>query len=180
VLSTGRSEVERDVLKRLQAVIQRCGTGFSVESVCLADVHPPLEVVPAFREVAAAQEEKEAAINDAEAYQFETEALAEGEAVQKQFDAEGFSTEKTAKALGEAERFTAIAEAHQAGRQVNELRLHLETVEEMLAGRRKVIFDGAHSGARRQLYLGPKGMWSLPPRQERIEPTDYDYSIPQD
>ncbi len=179
VLSTGRQEIERAVLARLQTEMLRCGTGFSVESVCLADVHPPLEVVPAFREVAAAQEEKEAAVNDAEAYQFETEALAEGEAVRKRLDAEGFSTEKTAKALGEAERFTAIAAAHESGRQVNELRLHLETVEEMLAGRRKIIVDGAHAGARRQVYLGPKAMWSLP-AQTPSETDYYDSSIPED
>ncbi len=180
VLSTGRKEIERAMLARLQAAMLACGTGFSVASVSLGDVHPPLEVVPAFREVAAAQEEKEAAINDAEAYQFETEALVEGEAVKKQLDAEGFSAEKTAKASGEAERFMALAEAHQAGRQVDQVRLHLETVEELLAGRRKIIVDGPHSGVRRQLYLGPKGMWSLPPRQEPVEPANEDSSIPQD
>lgn len=180
VLSTGRKEIERAILGRLKAAMLACGTGFSVESVSLGDVHPPLEVVPAFREAAAAQEEKEAAINDAEAYQSETEALVEGEAVKKQLDAEGFSAEKTAKASGEAERFTAIAEAHQAGRQVNQVRLHLETVEELLTGRRKIIVDGPHSGVRRQLYLGPKGMWSLPLRQEPVEPANEDSSIPQD
>ena len=180
VLSTGRQDIERSVFARLETEMLRCGTGFSVESVCLADVHPPLEVVPAFREVATAQEEKEAAINDAEAYQFEAEALAEGEAVQRQLVAEGFGTEKTAKALGEAERFTAIATAHKSGRSVNEMRLHLETVEEMLAGRRKIIVDRANSGVRRQLYLGPKTMWSIPPREEPPEPTYYDSSLPED
>ncbi len=179
VLSTGRREIERAVLDRLQTEMQRCGTGFSIDSVCLADVHPPLEVVPAFREVAAAQEEKEAAINDAEAYQFETEALTEGEAVQRQLDAEGFGAEKTAKASGEAQRFMAIAEAHESGRNVNELRLHLETLEEMLAGRRKIIVDRANSGARRQVFLGPRAMWTIP-RQEPIEPTYYDSSFPED
>ena len=180
VLSTGRKEIERAIHARLLAELLRCGAGFSVESVCLADVHPPLEVVPAFREVAAAQEEKEAAINDSEAYQFETEALTAGEVVQKKLDAEGFGTEKTAKALGEAERFTAIAAAHAAGRDVNELRLHLETIEEMLAGRRKIIVDRANTGTRRQLYLGPKAMWSIPPRDEPSESTDYDSSLPED
>lgn len=181
VLSTKRGEIERVILTRLQAGMLKCGTGFSVESVCLADVHPPLEVVPAFREVAAAQEEKEAAINDAEAYRFEAEALMEGEAVQKRLNAEGFSTEKTAKASGEAERFTAIAEAHQAGREVDDLRLHLETVEEMLAGRRKIIVDHATGGTRRQLYLGPKTMWSIPLRQEPGATGNYDNTpVPQD
>ena len=74
-----------------------------------------------------------------------------------------------AKASGEAERFTAIAEAHEAGRDVNEIRLHLETVEEMLAGRRKIILDRADSGTRRQLYLGPKTMWSIPRTEEPVE-----------
>ncbi len=180
VLSTGRLEIEQAVLSRLRTTMLRCGTGFSIEAVFLADVHPPLDVVPAFREVASAQEEKEAAINDAEAYQFETEALAEGQAAQRHLDAEGFEVEKTAKASGEAERFTALAEAHKSGREVNELRLYLETVETMLAGRRKFIVDHAHGGARRQLYLGPKAMWMLPPREEPVEPTYPDSSQPRD
>ncbi|MHB8898192.1 MAG: protease modulator HflK, partial [Thermoguttaceae bacterium] len=180
VLSVGREAVEKEMLSRMQAAMLRCGTGFVVDSVCLGDVHPPLEVVPAFREVSAAQEEKEAAINDAEAYQFETEAMAEGQAAKKQLEAEGFSTEKTAKASGEADRFTAVAAAHEAGRQVNEVRLHLETVEEMLAGRKKIIIDGAHGGARRQLYLGPRGPWILPPSQNPAEPAGYDTTLPQD
>ena len=169
VLSTGRKQIEQAVFTRLQTEMRRSGTGFSIESVSLGDVHPPLDVVPAFREVAAAQEEKEAAINDAEAYQFETEALTEGQAAQKKLDAEGFSTEKTAKASGEAQRFTAIAQAHKAGRDVNEVRLHLETVEQILAGRRKIIVDHANSGTRRQLYLGPKAMWTVPQPEQPVE-----------
>ena len=173
LLSTGRRQIEQAIFARLQSEMRRSGTGFSVESVSLGDVHPPLAVVPAFREVAAAQEEKEAAVNDAEAYQFETEALAEGVAAQKKLDAEGFSTEKTTKASGEAERFVEIAQAHQAGRDVNELRLHLETVEQMLAGRRKIIVDHPNSGTRRQLYLGPKTMWTIPPPEKPVETDTY-------
>lgn len=180
VLSTGRQDIERVVYARLADKMLWCGTGFSIESVSLADVHPPLEVVPAFREVAAAQEEKEAAINDAEAYQFETEALMEGEAAQRKLVAEGFSSEKTAKATGDAERFKAIAAAHASGREVNEIRLHLESVEEMLAGRRKIIVDRAHAGVRRQLYLGPKAMWTIPPREVPSDSTYYDSSSPED
>ena len=180
VLSTGRHAIEQEVLARLGENMLWCGSGLSIESVSLADVHPPLEVVPAFREVAAAQEEKEAAINDAEAYQFETEALVEGEAVQRKLVAEGFSTEKTTKASGEAERFKAIAAAHSSGREVNEVRIYLETIEETLAGRRKIIVDRANPGTRRQLYLGPKMMWNLPPRDERPESTLYDSSLPED
>ena len=43
------------------------GVGLQVAEVCFGDIHPPLEVVPAFREVSSALEEKEAAINEAEA-----------------------------------------------------------------------------------------------------------------
>ncbi len=164
VLATGRRPIEQEVAGRLSQALAEYGAGFEIEDVGLADVHPPLEVVPAFREVASALEEKEAKINDAEAYQFETEALSTGEADQRRRQAEGLAADRTQRAEGEAQRFIDVAVAHREGPVVDRMRLRLETTEKILSGRRKVIVDHPRSGAHRWLFLGPRGLWTMPPK----------------
>ena len=158
VLSSGRAGVEEEIRRRVAAALEAYGTGFAIEAVCLGDVHPPLEVVPAFREVASAREEKEAKVNEAEAYQFETAALARGEAEQETLAAEAAGADRTQKARGGAERFEAVAAAYAEHPEVTRLRLYLQTVERALAGRKKVIVDRVPNGARRQLFLGRPGL----------------------
>jgi len=160
LLNAARTEIEESLQRRIAAGLARCGSGFRVEAVCLADVHPPLEVVPAFREVASAQEEKEAAINEAQAYKYQTEALARGEARQNVLVAEGQAGDRSERAGGSAARFRAVAEAYREAPGVTGLRMQMEVIEGLLAGRRKVILDHAADGSRRQLFLGPKGGWT--------------------
>ena len=162
VLSRERSEIEEAIRQRVSTALEEYGAGFSVDAVCLGDVHPPVEVVPAFRDVASAREEKEAKINQAEAYQYETEALARGEAEEKVLQAQASGEDRTQKARGRADRFVAVAEAYSQGPDVTRLRLYLQTVERSLAGRKKVILDRPPDGARRQLFLGRTGLLGAP------------------
>jgi len=161
ILAAGRHEIEQAVLRRVAETLQHQGAGFAVEAVCLGDVHPPLEVVPAFREVASALEEKEARINEAEAYRYETETLARGQGRQRVVGAEAAGADRTARAEGSAERFTATAAAYRLAPELTGLRLYLSTVEELLAGRRKIILDRAPPGARRLLWLDRKGLRNM-------------------
>jgi Cu+-exporting ATPase len=158
VLSAKRTAIEDEIARRLAAALEAYGTGFTVDAVCLGDVHPPLEVVPAFRAVASAREEKEAKINQAEVYQYETQALARGQADEKVLSAEAARADRTQKAGGRADRFEMAAAAYAEHPEVTRLRLYLETVERALAGRKKVILDRAPDGARRQLFLGRPGL----------------------
>ena len=141
-----------------------------MESVCLGDVHPPLEVVPAFREVASALEEKESRINDAQAYQYESEAQGRGEAKQKLLAAEAAAKDRTERSRGRAQSFIARAEAYSLGTSVTRLRLYLQTVEQSLAGRRKIILDRTSPGARRQLFLGRQGLWNRATATQQPDP----------
>ncbi len=160
VLGLRREDIERQIRTRLAASLEEYGTGFTVEAVCLGDVHPPLEVVPAFREVASAMEEKEAKVNQAEAYRHETEALAEGEADARIQLAEGYRHDRVKRAEGEAGRFVWQAAAYGAAPKVTRIRLHLDMIEETLTGRRKVIVDKPDGGARRRILFGPQSVWN--------------------
>ena len=168
LLSADRAVIEENVARRMEEALAQYQTGFAVESVCLGDVHPPVEVVQAFRDVASAQEEKEAKINDAQAYQFEAEAEAEGAADENQRRAEAFGADRVQRAAGQADRFVAMVKSYDVAPTLTRLRLYLEMIEDSLAGRRKVIVDKRTGGARRQIFLGPKGFMNLipPPRAE--------------
>jgi HflK protein len=163
LLASDRNAVAEAVRTRMAEVLQKYQGALLIEDVCLGDVHPPLQVVPAFRDVASAVEERESRINEAQAYQYKTETMARGHAAEKVLAAEGFESDRTERAQGSADRFVAIALAYAAAPEVTRLRLYLQTVEEALTGRRKIILDAAPDGARRLLYLGRKGIWNLPP-----------------
>lgn len=163
VLGADRTGIEQQVLRRASGVLDRLGAGLSVQEVHLGDVHPPLEVVPAYREVSSALEEKEAQINDAEAYQFEARALAKGQAAERVCKAEGWGEERWRRAEGGAARFLVTAAAYALAPEVTRTRLYLAVVEELLAGRPKVILDRAPPGARRILFLGRRGIGEVVP-----------------
>ncbi|MGO9112026.1 MAG: cation-translocating P-type ATPase family protein [Thermoguttaceae bacterium] len=165
LLENSRQEIAAEVVRRANKALDRCAVGLRVVEVCFGDIHPPLEVVPAFRDVSIAMEEKEARINEAQAYQYQTEAMARGHAAGQMLAAEGFSADRTQRATAAAARFLEVAAAYAAAPKVTSLRLYLQTMEIALAGKRKVIIDAAHGG-RRTLYLGRKGLdlpANLPP-----------------
>ena len=155
--------IAQAVRSRMAKVLHSYAEAFSVEDVCLGDVHPPVEVVPAFRDVASAAEEKESRINEAQAYRYKTETLARGKAAQQVLSAEGLEENRVRKAEGDADRFAQVAAASAQAPEVTRLRLYLQTVEEVLENRRKIILDTVPAGSRRLLYLGSKRTWMPPP-----------------
>ena len=86
--------------------------------------------------------------------------LVQGQAAKRVLEAEAFGQNRAQRATGEAERFTAVAAAHAEKPEATELRWYLETIEETLAGRRKVILDRAPNHSRRMLYLGKNAIWN--------------------
>jgi HflK protein len=165
LLERSRQEIAEAVVRGANQALDHCGVGLHVERACFGDIHPPLKVVPAFRDVSIAMEEKEALINEAEAYRYQTAAAARGQAAEQKCAAEGFAADREQRATAAAARFLEVAAAYAAAPKVTAVRLYLQTIEVALAGKRKVIVDAAHGG-RRALYLGRKGLDSpanLPP-----------------
>lgn len=67
ILTDARPAIEIDCLQLLQNAADRYDLGVEIIEVALLDVHPPTAVVPAYREVANALEEREQLINVAQA-----------------------------------------------------------------------------------------------------------------
>ena len=94
---------------------------------------------PAFDEVNGAQQVKERLINEAQAYAAKVVPEARGQATRTRTVAEGYKESVIAKADGDAQRFSLLAAEFRNAPEVTRKRLWLETMQEVLAGNRKVI-----------------------------------------
>jgi Cu+-exporting ATPase len=68
VLTNRRREIEAACLRRIRNLMTSYDIGVEVLDLSLLDVHPPQQVVPAYRQVADALEQREQFINEAEGY----------------------------------------------------------------------------------------------------------------
>ena len=151
VLTAGRLAIEQKVCRELQARLDRYSAGVRVLGVRLEDVHPSVEVVDAFRDVSAAYEEKNRLVNDAEGYRNEQVALARGNAKALLEQARSYTLGRVNRADGDAVRFTERESAFRTAPGPTETRLYLETIDQVLPGRKKLIIDRAK--APRRLFL---------------------------
>lgn len=92
VLTTGRPQLEQRCLAMLQAEAKTLSLGVRVQDVRLLDVHPPREIVPAYREVADALEQQEQLLNEAGMAANERTLAAAGLQAQEQLQARGIFT----------------------------------------------------------------------------------------
>ncbi|MBM3475314.1 MAG: FtsH protease activity modulator HflK, partial [Armatimonadetes bacterium] len=152
VMTDSRLAVEQKVAATAQGWFDRYECGLQVTDVRLLDVHPPVQVVPAFREVASAMEEKRSEINRAEGYAKEEVPKARGQASARRLGGEAYAVGRRNRAGGDAARFRQLETAHRQAANVVEVRLQLEALERALADREKLILSG-RSGARRQMWL---------------------------
>ena len=169
LLTTKRQVLEQRATSELQQRMERYQTGARILLVRFQDVHPSVEVVDAFREVAGALEEKSRLINEAEGYRNEQVALARGRAEARVRDAEAYRIGRATRAEGDAARFVQLESAWRRAPGPNASRLYLETMEEILPGRRKLILD-SKSGGRRALYSIEDGVLVAPPGASMTQP----------
>jgi membrane protease subunit HflK len=165
MLTTDRIRIEEAVAARLQGLLDLSDAGIDVIGVELQDVHPPVEVVSAFREVASAKEDKNRMVNQAEAYRDSLVPEARGRAAEALAEAEAIKTESIERANGESSRFLAMVGEHRAHQDVTEIRMYLETMEVVLPGLEKFIVEPGMGGEPLDLRFfdesitAPKGGW---------------------
>jgi membrane protease subunit HflK len=141
LLTTQRTQVEGRVLALLQKILEETGLGIDVVAVKLQDVHPPYEVVSAFREVASAREDKNRMVNQALAYRDSLIPEMRGLGSKLVIEAHAESTEAVHHARGEAGRFTQVLTEYEKAKEVTELRLYLEAMERVLPGLEKFVVE---------------------------------------
>jgi modulator of FtsH protease HflK len=130
----------------VQTTLDSYNAGISVVRVNLQRAQPPREVIDSFREVQAAQQERDRLEKEADAYANRVTAGARGEAASLVEAAEAYRAQAVNSASGEASRFTSVYEEYVKAPEVTRRRLYMETMEKVLGGMNKVILDGVSGG----------------------------------
>lgn len=139
VLSNQKQEIADKIEKLTQEILDYYNSGIIIEKVQLLKAEPPAEVIDAYRDVQTSKADKERAINQAQAYSNDILPKARGEAEKMLQEAEGYKQSVIAKSEGDTSRFNAIFAQYNNSKQTTKDRLYLETVEQILAGSKKVI-----------------------------------------
>ncbi len=159
----GRRAIEQKAQEQLQKLMNEYGAGILLSAVQLQKADPPAPVIDAFKDVQAAQADRERLQNEAEAYANDVIPRARGEAERIIQEAEAYKQEVVARATGEASRFKAVLAAYAQAKDVTLQRIYLETMQEILQGANKVIIDSDNGGQGVIPYL------PLPALEERAQ-----------
>ena len=141
-----REAVQADTQEVLQSILDDYGAGIEVLNVRLQDVIPPAEVKDAFDDVLRARQEKDTAINLAEAFERDQIPRAQGQAAIITQGAEAFKQERINLAEGEASRFNSELNEYLRSKDVTRQRLYLEAMEEILPNITKFVVSPEAGG----------------------------------
>ncbi len=117
----GRAEIEDRVRRRMQAVLDAYDSGVAVQGVQIDKTDPPARVVEAFKDVSAAQQDADAAINRSRAA----------------------AQQILARAEGDTASFDKVYAQYKLAPEVTRRRLYYETMERVLSGTDKTIVEAS-------------------------------------
>ena len=146
ILNRDRGAIAGRLRDLIQSTLDSYDSGMNVVRVNFDKADPPAQVIDAFREVQAAEQERERLTNQADAYANRVLAGARGEAAQVLEESEGYRARVVNEAEGEASRFSAVLEEYAKAPEVTRKRLYLETMEEVLGRVDKIILDEKSGG----------------------------------
>jgi membrane protease subunit HflK len=146
ILNRDRGLIADTARENIQATLDEYVSGINVVRVNLDKADPPREVIDSFRDVQAAEQERDRLERQADAYANRVVAEARGEAAQILEEAEGYRAQVVNQALGEASRFSAVLTEYEKAPEVTRKRLYIETMEKVLSKVDKMILDGSIAG----------------------------------
>jgi membrane protease subunit HflK len=146
-LTSGKFMIQEEAKELIQGILDKYNTGILVDAVQLQDVGPPEQVVAAFKDVASAKEDKNRMINQAEGYRNDIIPKARGEAQAEIREAEGYKEARIARAEGDVSKFNSVLKEYRKSKEVTEIRMFLETAEEVLSNREKIIVPDGKEGS---------------------------------
>jgi len=141
ILNRDRGIIADTARENVQTTLDEYESGINIVRVNLDTADPPREVIDSFREVQAAEQERDRLQRQADAYANRVLAEARGEAAQVLEQAEGYRARVVNEAIGEASRFVAVSQEFNQAPEVTQRRLYLETVERVLEGVDKILLD---------------------------------------
>ncbi len=118
-IGPGRVEIEAQVQQRMQELLNQYRAGVAIQGIAIRQADPPSQVDDAFKEVTAALQERESAINLSRAYQQQV----------------------LERARGDTAAFDQIYEQYRLAPGVTRKRLYYETMENVLSNVDKTVVE---------------------------------------
>ena len=151
VLYEQRDAIATDLMKSLQAQLDRLNAGILVVNVNVQNVQVPEQVQAAFNDAVKAGADRDRFKNEGQAYASDVIPKARGTAARLKEEAEGYRSRVVAQAEGDAQRFKSVLTEYQKAPAVTRDRLYLETMQQVYSNITKVMVD-TRSGSN-LLYL---------------------------
>lgn len=146
ILNRDRGAIADRLRDLIQQTLDSYGAGVTILRVNFDRADPPREVIDSFREVQAAEQERDRLQSQADAYANRVLAGARGESAQLLEEAEAYRAQVVNEAEGEASRFEAVLGEYSNAPEVTRKRLYLETMERVLGDVDKIIVDDGIGG----------------------------------
>jgi modulator of FtsH protease HflK len=141
VLYEQRDAIANDLVRSIQAQLDRLKTGILVVNVNVQSVQPPEQVQAAFEDTLKATQDADRLKKEAQAYASSEIPKAQGTAARLRQEAEGYKSRVIAQAEGDADRFGRQLTEYQKAPQVTRDRLYIEAMQQILSNSSKVLVD---------------------------------------
>jgi membrane protease subunit HflK len=141
-----RAQIESDVHKQTQEILDRYKAGVEVTQVQLQKVDPPAAVIESFRDVQRANTDAERMRNEAESYRNDIVPRARGDAARIVAEGQGSKAASVAQATGQAQRFESVLKAYQSAKEITLRRMYLDTMQDVLAHSQPLVIDDKLKG----------------------------------
>jgi membrane protease subunit HflK len=151
VLYEQRDAIAADLVKNIQAQLDRVKAGIVVSNVNVQNVQVPDSVQAAFNDAVKAGADRDRFKNEGQAYASDVIPKARGTASRLMEEAEGYRSRVIAQAEGDAQRFRSVLAEYQKAPAVTRDRMYLETMQQIYSNVTKVMVD-SRSGSN-LLYL---------------------------
>ncbi|MEP2640803.1 FtsH protease activity modulator HflK [Roseobacter sp.] len=146
ILNRDRGIIADEAEQLIQGTLNAYDSGVNIVRLLLDKADPPREVIDSFREVQAAEQERDRLERQADAYANRVTAGARGEAASQLEQAEAYRAQQVNEAEGEAARFTSVLEEYTKAPGVTRKRLYLETMEKVFGDVDKIILESDLGG----------------------------------
>jgi membrane protease subunit HflK len=141
VLYEQRDAIANELVKSVQAQLDRLKTGIQVVNVNVRNVQAPEQVQAAFDDAFKAGADRERLKNEGQAYANDVIPKAQGTSARLREESEGYKSRVIAQAEGDAQRFASVLTEYQKAPAVTRDRMYLDTMQQVYANVSKVLVD---------------------------------------
>jgi membrane protease subunit HflK len=141
VLYEQRDAIAAELVKSIQAQLDRLKAGIVIANVNMQNVQVPEQVQAAFNDAVKAGADRDRFKNEGQAYASDVIPKARGTSSRLLEESEGYRSRVIAQAEGDAQRFRSVLTEYQKAPAVTRDRLYLETMQQVYSNVSKVLIE---------------------------------------